>query len=189
MKLVSEVFSKIKGEGNVEKTLTGKGAFSKGNFGDLVGALGNDTTFQVKSFKDGKDQSVNLSELLRSDLKKSIANAKYPQKSEIGVVDSSELCTTGLSEAIPYIVAEQIRSGRKFSLPSQKDMVGDIFLAKVPSKTKVVKVRDIKTREDCGTATITTKDYIQVRAKSPAPKHLTTKIRHDKFGKVIPPKK
>ena len=48
--------------------------------------------------------TVNVSELIRNDLKKTIDNAKYPQKSEAGVLDSTEIVTKGLSEAIPYIV-------------------------------------------------------------------------------------
>lgn len=185
MKLVNDVFAKLKGADNVSKTLTGKGSFSRQGFGDLVNALANDTGFKVKEFHDGKEVSLNLSELIRSDIKKSIANAKFPGKTELGVVDSSEVCTSGLSKAIPFIVHQQIATGRKFSLPPQKDMGGDIYLAKVPGRTKTVLVRDIKSKQPLGDTTITTKDSIQVRAKSPVPKHLQTKVRRDLQGKVI----
>lgn len=185
-KLVDEVLGKVKGSENVGVTLTGKGSFSRQGFGELTSALANDTGFQVNSFdKNGQVVQTNLSELIRADLKKTLANAKYPQKSEAGVLDTCEISTAGLAEAIPFIVNEQLRSGKKFDLPAQKDMVGSIYLAPNPGKTKTMQVRDIKTKEELGTTTITTKDSVQVRAKSPVPKHLQTKVRKDKSGKVV----
>ena len=186
MKSVKDVLSRIKGEGKVTQTVTGKGSFSKTGFGDITNALVNDTTHKVTHFgKDGKEHAVNLSELIRADLKKTIANAKYPQKSEIAVVDSVDICTNGLAEAIPFIVREQASCGKKFDIPATKEMCGSIYLANVPGRTRTSPVRDIKTQEDLGTTTITTKDSIQVRAKSPVPKHLQTKVRRDKSGKVV----
>ena len=137
---VSEVLGKLKGEKNVDKTIVGKGSFSRTGFADLTTALVNDT---------------------------------------------GEIKATGLAEAIPHIVLAQIQSGRKFDLPTQTDMVGSIYLAKNPGKTKTVQVRDIKTKETLGTTTITSKDSIQVRAKSPVPKNLQTKVRRDLNGKVV----
>lgn len=186
MKTVNEVLGKVKGEGNVEKTITGKGSFSKQGFSELTSALINDRTFQVKSLdKNGQEVMTNLSDLIRSDLKKTLANAQYPQKSEAAVLDNCEIATNGLAEAIPHIVMEQLRCGKKFDLPNQKDMVGSIYLAANPAKTKTMQVRDIKTKEELGTTTITTKDSVQVRAKSPVPKHLQTKVRKDKNGNVV----
>ena len=186
MKLANEVLGKIKGEDNVTATLTGKGSFSKQGFSELTSALINDTTFKVKSIdKNGQIVETSVSDLIRNDLKKTIANAKYPQKSEAGVLDTCEIATAGLAEAIPFIVNEQLRSGKKFDLPAQQDMVGSIYLAPNPGKTKTVQVRDIKTKEDLGTTTITTQDSVQIRAKSPVPKHLQTKVRKDTAGKVV----
>lgn len=186
MKTVEEILGKAKGEKNVTATLTGKGSFSKQGFGELTSALVNDTTFKVKSLaKDGSVVETSISELLRKDLKKTLENAKYPQKSEAGVLDTCEISTSGLAEAIPYIVNEQLRCGKKFDMPTQKDMVGSIYLAANPGKTKEVKVRDMKTGQEVGTTTITTKDSVQIRAKSPVPKHLQTKVRKDLKGNVI----
>ena len=186
MKMVNDVLSKIKGEKAVTSTLTGKGSFSKQGFCDLTSALVNDTTFKVKSLaKDGQLVETSISELLRKDLKKTLENAKYPQKSEAGVLDTCEISTSGLAEAIPFIVQEQIRCGKKFDLPAQPDMGGSIYLAPNPGKTKEVQVRDMKTGENAGTTTITTKDSVQIRAKSPVPKHLQTKVRKDVNGNII----
>ncbi len=179
MKLVAnEVLEKVKGAGNVTKTVTGKGSFSKQGFNDLVSALVNDTTFKVSiRGKDGKTVQASISELIREDLKKTVAAAKFPQKSEICVLDTCEIHCNGLAEAIPLIVNEQLRTGKKFELPAQDDMNGAIYLAPIKGKTRVVNVRDMKTGADCGTTTITTKDSVQVRAKSPVPKHRQTKVR------------
>ena len=186
MKLVKDVLSKIKGEGNVGKTLTGKGSYSKTGFGDVTHALVNDTTHKTKYLgKDGKEHTINLSEMMRADLKKTLANAKYPQKSEAAILDTVEICTTGLSEVIPHIVGTQVECGKKFALPPKELYNGDIYLATVPGRTRTQPVRDIKTQEELGTTTITSKDSVQVRTKSPVPKHLQSKVRRDKTGKVV----
>jgi hypothetical protein len=186
MKLANEVLGKIKGDSNLTSTLVGKGSFSKQGFSDLTSALVNDTTFKVKSLgKDGKTVETSLSDLIRADLKKTLANAKYPQKSEAGVLDTCEISVTGLAEAIPFLVSEQIRCGKKFDFPAQADMVGSIYLAKNPAKERTMQVRDIKTKEELGTTTITTQDSVQIRAKSPVPKHLQVKVRKDKAGNIV----
>lgn len=187
MKTVNETLGKIKGEGNLNEVMTGKGAFSKSGFSDVVNALVNDTTFKIPTFgKDGKKNGeVSISELIRNDIKTTLSNAKYPQKSEAAVLDASDICTKGLAEAIPYIVMEQMKCGKKFDLPAQTNCVGSIYLNEVPGKVKTVNTRDIKTGANTGTATITYKDSIQVRAKSPVPAHLQTKVRKDVNGKVI----
>ena len=188
MKTVTEVLEKAKGADKISDICTGKGPFSASGFGDLVSSLANDTTFKVKTFdKDGKPNGeVSLSELIRDDIKKSVEKAKYPQKSEAGVFDSSEIVTKGIATAIPYIVMEQLKCGKKFDLPNQPNVQGSIYLADVKGGTKVSQVRDIKTGEDIGTSTKTTTDYIQVRANSPAPAScVVSKIRKDKNGKVI----
>lgn len=188
MKTVSEVLSKAKGTDKINDICTGKGPFSAAGFGDLVSSLANDTTFKVKTFdKDGKPNGeVNVSELIRSDVKKTLEKAKYPQKSEAGVIDSAEIVTKGLAEAIPYIVMAQISCGKKFDLPTQPSVQGSIYLADVKGGTKVSQVRDIKTNENLGTSTTVTKDYIQVRAKSPAPAGcIVSKTRKDPSGKVL----
>lgn len=188
MKMVNDVLSKAKGEDKINDILTGKGAFSKQGFGDTVSALVNDTTFKVKTYdKDGKvSGEVNISELIRNDLKKTLENAKYPQKSEAGVLNTSEICTKGLSEAIPYIVMEQLKQGKKFDLPQQPNVQGSVYLADVPGKVKTSEVRDPKTQQKLGSVTITTKDSIQIRSKSPVPNScVVSKVRKDVNGKVI----
>lgn len=187
MKTVNETLGKIKGEGKLDEVMTGKGAFSKAGFSDTVNALVNDTTFKVKTFsKDGNvSGEVSISDMIRDDLKKTLANAKYPQKSEAAVLDTVDICTKGLAEAIPYIVMEQMKCGKKFDLPTQANVGGSIYLADVPGKVKTVQIRDPKTQQNLGSAVITTKDSVQIRAKSPVPAHLQTKIRKDPNGKVI----
>ena len=59
-KMVNEVLGKAKGEDKVNEMLTGKGAFSKSAFGDLVNALANDTTFKIKTYdKNGNGTPVS----------------------------------------------------------------------------------------------------------------------------------
>lgn len=186
MKSVNEVLGKIKGADKVDQVLTGKGVFSKSGFAELTNALANDTSYKVASYdKDGNKTEVNLSELIRADMKKTLDNAKYPQKSEVGVLDTCDISTKGISEAIPYIVREQIQCGKKFDIPATQKMVGGIYLAERPGETKEVKVRDMKTGEVVGTTTVTNKDSIQIRSKSPVPKHLQTKVRKDLNGNVV----
>jgi len=111
MKLVNEVLERLKGKGNSSKVLTGKGSFSKQGFGELCNALLNDTTYKATRWVNGKEETVNLSELYRADIKKTIANAKYPGKTELGVIDSSEICTDGLTEAAPHLILKYIETG------------------------------------------------------------------------------
>lgn len=186
-KMVNEVLGKVKGEDKINDVLTGKGSFSQQGFADTVSALVNDTTFKVKTFgKDGKvNGEVSISEMIRSDLKKTLEKAKYPQKSEAGVLDTTEIVTGGMAKSIPYIVMEQIKCGKKFDLPQQGNVGGSIYLNAVPAKTRTSEVRDPKTQEKLGTVTITNKPSVQIRAKSPVPKHLQTKVRKDVNGKVI----
>lgn len=187
MKLVNEVLGKIKGENNVNEVMTGKGAFSKSGFGDVVSAMVNDTTFKIPTYdKNGaKTGEVSISEMIRSDIKKTIEKAKFPQKSESAVLDTCEVTTTGLAEAIPYLVAEQLKCGKKFDIPQGKNYVGSVYLGDVKGRVKEVQVRDPKTQENLGTCTITTKDSVQVKTKSPVPQFLSSKVRKDKNGKVI----
>lgn len=187
MKTINETIGKVKGN-DLDAVMTGKGAFSKTGFADTVNALANDTTFKVKTFgKDGKPNGeVSISELIRNDVKKTLANAKYPQKSEAAVIDTADICTAGIAEAIPYIVMEQIKMGKKFDLPAQANVAtSSIYLNPVAGKEKTVQVRDPKTQANMGTCTITTKDSVQVRTKSPVPTHLQTKVRKDPNGKII----
>jgi hypothetical protein len=187
MKMVNDVLSKAKGEDKINDIMTGKGSFSKSGFSDLTSALANDTSFKIKTYgKDGQQNGeVSISDLIRSDIKKTIEKAKFPQKSEEAVLDTAEIVTSGISEAIPYIVMEQIKCGKKFDLPQQPTVGGSIYLADVPGKTKTSKVRDPKTQESLGTVTTTSKDSVQIRAKSPVPSYLQTKVRKDANGKVI----
>lgn len=186
-KMVNEVLSTVKGENKVNDILTGKGSFSQQGFADTVSAFANDTTFKVKTFgKDGKQTGeVNISELLRQDFKKTLEKAKYPQKSEAGVIDAAEMVTSGLAKAIPYLVMEQIKCGKKFDLPTQSNVGGSIYLNPVAAKVKTTQVRDPKTQQNLGSVTVTSQDSIQIRAKSPVPNHLQIKVRKDPSGKVI----
>jgi len=188
MKTMKEVLGKMKGTGKETETLTGKGSFSKSTFEDMVSAAANDTSFKIPVYDKvtGKAEGeINISELIRSDFKKTLEKAKYPQRSEASVLDTCEISTKGLAEAIPYIVSEQIRAGKKFDLPQGEKFSGSIYLADVKGKVRDIKIRDPKTQENLGTSTVTTKDSIQVKAKSPVPKFLTEKVRKDKNGNIV----
>ena len=111
MKMVNETLEKMKGDGKkVDDVVTGKASFSRSGFDAVVSAMINDTTFKVKTYgKDGKPNGeVSISELVRSDLKKTVANAKYPQKAEAPVLDQCEVSTSGIALAIPYIINEYL---------------------------------------------------------------------------------
>lgn len=187
MKTVNEVMSALKGTGKEAETLTGKGAYSKAGFSDMVSAMVNDTTFKVPTYdKDGnKSGEMSISDMIRADLAKTVETAKYPQKSEASVLNQVDISTKGLAEAIPVIVNEWIKSGRKFDLPVQPEYNGSVYLSDVKGGTKEVAIRDPKTQEPMGTCTITSKDSIKVTTKSPVPAHLQTKVRKDTSGKVV----
>lgn len=187
MKTVNEVLGKVKGQDKVNDVLTGKGSFSKSGFEDMVSSLANDTSFSIPTYdKDGTQSgTINISQLIREDLKKTLEKAKYPQKSEASVLDTCDVVTKGLAEAIPYIVTEQIKLGKKFDLPQNAKFNGSVYLSPVEGKIKEVDVRDPKTQQNLGKCTITTKDWVQVKTKSSAPKHLTTKVRKDPNGNIM----
>lgn len=182
MKMVKDVLENIKGKDNVDKTLTGKGAFSQTGFGDMVNAMATDTSFKIPTYdKDGKkDGEINISELIRDDIKKTLEKAKYPQKSEAGVLDTCDIVTTGLTKAIPQLVMAWVAAGRKFDLPNTATSTGSVYLQAVPGGVKNSQVRDMKTGEVTGSVEITTKDHIEVRTKSSTPDWLKTKVRKDK---------
>lgn len=186
-KSVLEVFGKVKGTDKVNDLITGKGSFSKQGFSDAVSAMVNDTTFKITTYgKDGKPNGqVNLSELIRNDIKKTVEKAGYPQKSEADVLNTAEIATKGLAEAVPHMVMEYMKMGKKFDLPQQPKVGGSIYLADVKGKEKTSKIRDIKTKQDLGTVNIKTQDSVQIRAKSPVPAYLQTKVRKDSSGKVV----
>lgn len=187
MKMVNDTLAQLKGANNVNDTITGKGAFSKAGFNDMVSAMVNDTSFKVPTYdKDGnKSGEMSVSELIRADLAKTIDNAKYPQKSEASVLNQVEIATKGLSEAIPVLVNEWIKTGRKFDLPTQPLYNGSVYLADVKGGVKTGDIRDMKTQEVTGSYEITSKDSIKVTTKSPVPDHLQTKVRKDKNGKTV----
>ncbi len=186
-KNVTEVLEKAKGTDKINEVIAGKGAFSKAGFADLTNALVNDTTFKIDTYgKDGKvNGSVSVSELIRADLKKTMDKANYPQKSEAAVLDTCEIATAGLAEAIPQIVMQQLAAGKKFDLPAQKDLQASIYLQNVPGRVKESTIRDPKTQEVLGSVTTTTKDNIQVKAKTKLSDALVSKVRKDTTGKVV----
>lgn len=188
MKTVNEVLSKVKGENKVNETVTGKGSFSKSGFEDLVSSLVNDTGYKIPTYDKmtgEKNGELNVSELIRSDLVKTVEKAKWPQKSEVNVLDTCDIVTKGLSEAIPHIITEHLKTGKKLDLPQQSNFNGSIYLLDVKGRERDVNVRDPKTQENLGTCTITTKDHVQIKSKSPVPKFLQEKVRKDANGNVI----
>jgi hypothetical protein len=187
MKLLNDVLEKYKGKGNADKTICGKNAFSKQLFEEIIHGLVNDTTYQVEYLdKKGNVVKQNLSEPFReSILKNNTTRAKYPQKSELAVYDNLEINTKSIADISLHAIDLLLSCGKKVDLPSKKDRNGSIYLAKVPKKEKTMSVRDIKTKENLGTTTIKTEEYVQIRSKSPVPKHLQTKVRRDINGKII----
>ncbi len=185
MKSVSEVLKKYKAE-DVEKTVCGKGAYSKAAFAEITNALINDTTFKVPVLdKSGQETLVNFSEVYRAEMKKNIAAAGYPQKPEIDVVDKTVLHTNALAEIIPHAIDIYISCGKKFDFPIHEDRIGSIYLTDVKGKVKDTAIRDMKTGENLGTTTTTTQDHVAYRVKSQVPKARVQKVRKDIHGNVV----
>jgi hypothetical protein len=78
-----------------------------------------------------------------------------------------------------------MQNGKKFQFPSQDNFTGGVYLQPVAAGTKTHNVKKPMTGESDGTSTVTHKDYLTLRTKSPAPKHLVTKVRKDNNGKLI----
>ena len=184
--LFKDVLGHLKGGGKENETITGKKSFSHSGFQQFVNALVNDPSHKVTHYdKDQNPVTTNIRERVVSDLKQSIQNAGYPQKSEMSIVNNSEIATKNLATIIPSIVMEYMKTGRKFPLPRQENSSGEIYLHNVNGKTRTVPVRDMKTGKPLGTSTIETQAYVQVRVKSPPPKHLVTKTRKDVNGNIV----
>lgn len=168
------------------KMVTGRGVFSKSGFADLVHSLVNDPSYKVGSVnKDGSKNELSVHDAIVADLKKTLDTAKYPQKAEAGVLDTVEISTKNLAEVIPHIVMEQIKTGKKFDLPVQENVVGGIYLADNPGKVKTGQIRDMKTGQVTGSYEVTYQDSVQIRAKSPVPKSLQKKVKKDLNGNVV----
>lgn len=180
MKTLTEVLEAAKGTGNANEVKTGKAPYSASFFSDLVHAAANDTNFKIPQYNPNTGEKVgelNISEALRADLKATMAAAKYPQKSEAGVLDTVEISTKGLEKTITQILMLAMGAGKKVSLPPQPDINASIYLADVPAKTKKVNIRDPKTQEALGVCQIDTAAFKQVRAQSRAPKYLQKKTK------------
>lgn len=182
-KLVNEIFEKIKGTGNADKTLTDKKRFNAVEFKSVVSALANDSTYKVDNFKT--EEEFNIGDAIRSDLKKTIERAKFPQKNEASVLDTVDICTDGLAKAIPYIVLEHLKTGRSFDLPEQEKLNASIYLQTVPAKTRDIPFRNVQTGAPLGTVTVANKECYQLKAQSPIPKHLQRKTYKDLNGKPM----
>ena len=76
MKFVNEILAKIKGAENVDKILALKKRPNVIDVKNLVSALANDKTYKIDNFKT--EEEFNISEALRSDLKKTIQRAQFP---------------------------------------------------------------------------------------------------------------
>lgn len=187
MKTVSEVLTTIRGGSDLTTPLAGKSTIARKDASDLTSALVNDTSFvTTHRGNNGETLEFNISELIRKDLKTTLATAGYPQKSEADqILDKVEISTKGLTLAIPHIVQHVVESGKAFELPNKDYMKSKVYLAPVQASTKDYTVRDMTTQTVTGTSTVTTKDHFTLRAKSPAPDHLQTKVKKDLNGKVV----
>lgn len=185
-KNVTEVITKLKGANSAQEVVTGKGSFSSAGFGEFVSSIVNDPSYMAKSVdKTGEVKETNIRDLIVGDVKRTIAAAKYPQASEIGVVDTTEISTKGLEKSFSLILTEWLKTGKKFPLASQPTFTGEIYLKSVPGGVKENPIRDFKTGETIGTSITTTQDSVQVRVKSPVPDTLKQKVRKDLNGNVI----
>lgn len=182
-KLVNEIFEKIKGAENIDKILTSRKRFNANEFKSVVTALANDSSYKVDNFKT--EEEFSIGEAIRSDLKKTIERAKFPQKNEASVLDNVDICVDGLAKAIPYIVLEHLKTGRTFDLPDQEKLNASIYLQDRPATTRDIPMRNPKTGEDMGTATIINKDHFILKAKSPVPKNLQRRVYKDLNGKPL----
>lgn len=183
MKLVNEVLSKIKGAEKVNDILALKKRPNSIDTRNLVSALANDKTYKIDNFKT--EEEFNISEALRSDIKKTIQRAQFPQKNEISVIDDVDICTDGLSKAIPYFVLEHLKTGRMFDIPKQNQLDASIYLKAIPGTTREVNIRNVQTGKSIGTVNVITKDSFQLRAKSPVPAHLKRRVYKDPNGKPM----
>lgn len=182
-KLVNEIFEKIKGAENADKTLATKKRFNANEFKAVVSALANDPTHKEENFKS--EEEFSIADALRSDLKKTIERAKFPQKNEASVLDTVDICTDGLAKSIPYILLEHLKTGRMFDLPDQEKLKASIYLQEVPAKSREIPFRNVQNGAPLGTVTVVNKDCFQLRSKSPVPKHLQRKIYKDLNGKPM----
>lgn len=186
-KSMKEVLGQIKGTGKENEVLTEKKGFSASAFDSYVNAIVNDRSYEfVTVDKKGNETKMNISDMIRGDLKKTIKDAGCPQPSELGVCDTCDITTKGLANAIRPIVTGFLATGKKFPLTPQATFGADIFLAPLPGTTKTIDTIDNMTdRNKTGTCTTITEDSVRVKVKSPVPKHLVKKVRKDLNGKVI----
>lgn len=184
-KPVKEVLANLKND-NVDSILTSKSAFNKNAFNSFVKSLANDNDHVVTIFDKNNEKQVSVAELLRNDVKKSAENAKYPQKSEAAVYDTSEIATDGLAEAASIIATEWLKTGRKLPLSPQKEFNATLFLKQIPGAVKESQIRDFKTNQvKPGKVVTTTKDSFRVAVKSPIPSHLKSKVTLDENGNEV----
>jgi len=185
-KTMNEVLGKLKGAGNEKKIIPGKGAPSTKVSADLLKAMVNNGYTLVTVDKKGVKEEVNLREAYAADVKKTIANAGYPQKSEINVVDTAELETSSLGVIANAFIRETVMAGKKFVVKGNNDFSAELSIRQVPGRVKESVIRDPKNPDvQIGTVTTTTKDWFQLRSKSNPPASCVSKVRKDMSGKVV----
>lgn len=184
---LKEVTANLTGGGKENETGTGKKPFSKPLYQKYTHAFINDPANAVtRPGPDGKPIKINVREAVVADVRKTVENAGYPQKSEIGVLENTEIATKNISGFVPDMIVGWLRENRKFIIPPFDGCSGaQLYVQPVKGKTRVVATRNMETGEPTGTSTITTTDHLVIRCKSAPPADCVTKVRKDVNGKVI----
>lgn len=140
---------------------------------ELLQKVLNDPKYVIKRWNPAHKEYdlVYPYQVWRNLLKKTIAECKYPNKSEAELLaDINIKVADELVELLPELVAVHLNAGMKFKLPQQPDCNGVIYAKNVEAGSRVSNVRDIKNNTVSGQvkSTWTAHRAVKVSSRRPA---------------------
>lgn len=147
---------------------------------ELLQRVLNDPKYTIRRWNPAhKDYDIICPyEVFRTVLKKTLAELKYPNKSEAEAIASLNIKVCDeLAELLPELVAAHLDNNMKFRLPMTPDFNGVIFRKFVPAGSKVSQVRNIQKNCIDGEVRSEWDDHFIVKCSSSKPKDKVRKTR------------
>jgi alpha-L-fucosidase len=147
---------------------------------ELLQKVLNDPKYVILRWNPAKKKydEVRPYKVFRDLIKKTIADCKYPNKSEAELLaDVNIKVADELVELLPELVSVHLNAGMKFRLPTQPDSNGVIYRKKVEAGSKISNVRDIKNNTVSGQVKSEWGPHYVVKCSSKRPKDVVTKTR------------
>lgn len=155
-------------------------SYSASGSKELLQKVLNDPKYVILRWNPAKKvyDEVYPYQVYRNLIKKTIQDAKFPNRNEIDVVDEMVVKVHDeLVELLPELVSVHLENDMKFRLPQTKDFNGVLYKKFVPAGEKISDVRNIKENRVDGQVKSVWTDHSIIKCSSKRPKDSTTKTR------------